>query len=444
RANGNRETILSRTNAASVVIALTNLQPQVSFGGLFPAQWVYSGTALPQNAWSHLAVSYAGGTITIYINGVAVQSQSGFMGVPTLSSGVHKLGARWDDTRAFAGRVDELRIFNTGLTAEMAQDEFARVSLDPIGCPVVLPTAAAIYSFNDCVADSAYDSQGGTDGVIVGATKAQGYDQTGLYFDGNDFVNLGTAPALQLTTGATFATWVNTAQTSGTGILLTDNFGGGNWSYTFYLRNGVPHLGLGTGVPNPPAFSMGQSVADGNWHHVAFTFGAGRVTAYLDGAAVNTWNNLGGAIIPNAATEVWIGGRAGKPRFFAGTLDELQIYDQALAPNQVAQLAAVAQNGTDCVAPRTQWNLSAAFAPLEVSVYPNPTHGRVQIVLGTSLAEEAHLTVTNLMGQEVYTAAIAQGQRELNFQLGAEVEAGVYLVSVVTESARITQRLVKQ
>jgi len=444
RANGNRETILSRSHAGSIVIALDDLYPQVSIGGLAPAQWVYSGTALPQNAWSHLAVSYSGGTITLYINGTAVQSQSGLSGTPNLSSGYHKVGARWDNTRAFAGRVDELRIFNTGLTAEMAQEEFSRVSMAPAACPVILPAAAAIYQFNDCDANTAFDSLGATDGAIVGATKGMGYDQTGITFDGNDYVNLDTAPALQLTTGATFAAWVKTSQSSGTGILLTDNYNGSNWSYTLYLRNGVPHLGLGTGVPAPQFFSMGQGVADGTWHHIAFTYGGGRVTAFLDGTAVNTWNNVQGAIIPNATTEVWIGGRAGKPRFYVGSMDELRIFDQALAPEQVAQLAALAQNSTDCNAPRSQWDVAENLVlQPEVSVYPNPTTGQVKVTLGTSLDQEAQLIVTNLMGQTVYRTTVSRGVRELSFQLGAEVEAGIYLVNVITDAGRSTQRLVK-
>ncbi|HAP64976.1 MAG TPA: hypothetical protein DCR93_37660, partial [Cytophagales bacterium] len=90
------------------------------------------------------------------------------------------------------------------------------------------------------------------------------------------------------------------------------------------------------------------SIADGTWHHLAFTFGQGTVTGYIDGTEIAQWRNLPGAIIPNASTDVWLGGRSGKSRFFTGSLDEVQFYGQALTALEINALAGLAQNSSSC------------------------------------------------------------------------------------------------
>ncbi len=83
---------------------------------------VVSPAALPLNAWSHLAVSYDGGTMRLYVNGaqVATRAQTGAIVASTgpLRFGGNSVWGEW-----FAGRLDELRVYNRALTAaEVAAD----------------------------------------------------------------------------------------------------------------------------------------------------------------------------------------------------------------------------------------------------------------------------------------------------------------------------------
>jgi hypothetical protein len=70
-----------------------------------------SGTSLlPLNTWSHLAATYDGATMRLYVNGVQVASaaQTGPIGA---SSQPLTIGSNW------SGLIDELRIYNRALTA---------------------------------------------------------------------------------------------------------------------------------------------------------------------------------------------------------------------------------------------------------------------------------------------------------------------------------------
>jgi hypothetical protein len=80
-----------------------------------------TGTAvLPLNTWSHLATTWDGTTMRLYVNGVQVGSRA-VSGTIAVSSGQLRIGgnAIWGEW--FAGRIDEVRIYNRALSAAEVQ-----------------------------------------------------------------------------------------------------------------------------------------------------------------------------------------------------------------------------------------------------------------------------------------------------------------------------------
>src|SRR6185436_15339523 len=82
-----------------------------------------SGTAgLPVNTWTHLAATYDGARLQLYVNGALVASRA--------VSGSYEVNANplWIGGNAvygehFQGRLDELRVYDRALTqAEIQQD----------------------------------------------------------------------------------------------------------------------------------------------------------------------------------------------------------------------------------------------------------------------------------------------------------------------------------
>jgi hypothetical protein len=79
---------------------------------------------LPLNAWTHLATTYDGATLRLYVNGMEVGSQTGG-GSIQVSTGRLRIGghAVWGEW--FAGRIDEVRIYNRALSPAEIQANMA-------------------------------------------------------------------------------------------------------------------------------------------------------------------------------------------------------------------------------------------------------------------------------------------------------------------------------
>jgi hypothetical protein len=82
-----------------------------------------AGTAaLPANKWSHVAATFDGGTLRIYVNGALVGSKA-LGGSLAVGSGPLKIGgnAVWGEW--FKGLIDDVRVYNRALsTADIAAD----------------------------------------------------------------------------------------------------------------------------------------------------------------------------------------------------------------------------------------------------------------------------------------------------------------------------------
>ena len=78
--------------------------------------------ALPLNAWSHLAGTYDGATLRLYVNGVLVVSQP-FTGSIVTSTGALRLGGNSLWGEYFTGRIDEVRIYNRALSQSEIQTD---------------------------------------------------------------------------------------------------------------------------------------------------------------------------------------------------------------------------------------------------------------------------------------------------------------------------------
>ena len=94
----------------------------MSVGGGAPSQPLDArGVAsLPLNTWTHLAATYDGTTLRLYVNGVQVGSRA--VASPLLTStGVLRIGGNSVWGEFFAGRIDEVRLYNRALAAAEIQ-----------------------------------------------------------------------------------------------------------------------------------------------------------------------------------------------------------------------------------------------------------------------------------------------------------------------------------
>jgi len=81
---------------------------------------LYGPAALPLNTWTHLAATFDGTTVRLYVNGVEVASQTQTTPLTT-STATLQIGGDAYSGENFAGRIDEVRIYNRALSPSEIQ-----------------------------------------------------------------------------------------------------------------------------------------------------------------------------------------------------------------------------------------------------------------------------------------------------------------------------------
>jgi hypothetical protein len=247
----------------------------------------------------------------------------------------------------WSGNVPTSSLTNNPLTVTMDQArtitvEFAWGSQGDINAGLLL-----YYSFSTNATPVPDDSGNGHTGVVSGAIwVTNGICGGGYSFDGsNDNIGVGTPFATASNSNVTYSVWVSLPSPSQHGAFFYDgnNQNGSNDGFAFGVgsttmdNNGNNLIllfnrvqWLNTGVP----------IGTG-WHHVVVVLPSNRKPkAYIDGNHVYTFT--GSDVMLNATAGSFVGGTDPSgglnPRWHKGLLDEVRIYNRALAPDEVLAL----------------------------------------------------------------------------------------------------------
>jgi fibronectin type 3 domain-containing protein len=137
-----RDVIYKDVDNYYLMATSTNASRPVA-GGTFAE--AIGATALPVNAWTHLATTYDKVTLRLYINGVQVASTAAAGAIATSTNPLTIGGdATWG--QYFGGVIDEVRVYNVALTAAQIQaDMNAAVG----GTSAAVSLSAASINFAD-------------------------------------------------------------------------------------------------------------------------------------------------------------------------------------------------------------------------------------------------------------------------------------------------------
>jgi hypothetical protein len=227
------------------------------------------------------------------------------------------------------------------------------------------PDLAAYWKFDDGAGSVAVDATGnGNDGEFVGDPKwVPGKLGGALEFDGDDYLNCGNGPSLQITEQITIAFWFKVEAFQNTWEAFMAK---GDDSYRTSRGGGTgdaTHMGIsGTSVGGGNGWFNGTViVTDNQWHHMTATYDgtAGRI--YIDGVLDVTSEGTGQ--INESTYDLWIGANSQQSgRFFHGLLDDMRIYSRALS--EVEILGVMAGGGAE-------YPKASAPTPADGSYHPD-------------------------------------------------------------------------
>jgi hypothetical protein len=229
-------TVIFKETAGGIVYSLYAHQGTAPIGQVFVGgeQNALGSAALPLNAWTHLAVTFDGTTLRLYVNGALAGSKA-VAGSMAASTGALRIGGNAVWPEFFAGLIDEVRVYNRALSAtEIGSDMNTPVGGSPPP-PDTTPPTVAITAPTGGTVSGAID-------VTANASDDKGVAGVQFKVDG---ANIGT----ELTAPPWTRTWDTRAAANGNHTLTAVARDTSNNTTT---SAGVTVNVSNTGPPPPP------------------------------------------------------------------------------------------------------------------------------------------------------------------------------------------------
>ena len=268
RPGGETYNLYAHATNVTATYVVRAAQPSVSLDARGPSP-------LAVNTWTHLAATYDGSMLRLYVNGTQVGTRT-VAGPLLTSSGVLRLGGNSVWGEYFSGRLDEIRIYNRALSAGEIQTDLNRaVASDEAGAPseplpsplpgdttapviaLTAPGDGSTVSGTVSVAATASDAGGVVgvqffvNGAALGAEDtaapyAIAWNSTGVANGGPYELSAQARDAANNRTSAVVHVTVSNAVT-GAGLVAAYNFNEGAGS-TVTDRTGLGHAGTIAGA----------------------------------------------------------------------------------------------------------------------------------------------------------------------------------------------------
>jgi len=286
------------------------------------------------------------------------------------------------------------------------------------------PTSQCVvagYTFSGNAKDTTSNS---FDGKVVGASLSSdcsGTPNSAYSFDGvDDYIELNSnSPII---TSSEFTVHVkakilgNGGGEKGTLALFAqrdDRTIPGESIISFFARNRFGDIALTVrGSSNATGDKLYYPTpTDGNWHCYTATYGSDdTIRLYLDGVEVAKTKSTQSGDFKTSIDWVEIGRhsyKGGVKGLFNGIIDEVIVYDCAIIPDTV------------CCNRSTSIANSGSFSTEKLSVFPNPTYGRVTVTSSVN----AGFDLYSATGQLVKTGTLNQGETMIDI---AELPKGIF------------------
>ncbi len=288
-----------------------------------------------------------------------------------------------------------LLVLLVGATSLQAAGEKAgERSVNRPPCVAPPPNLVAWWPFDEQSGPTAFDLVAGNNGTLVGKpTPVTGIIDWALSFDHvKDYVEVPSHSLLNVGTGDfSIDAWVQTLASGRSVEAIVDKrIAEPTGGYSFFVYRG--RLGLQMALGGRFTNFIGSGfVADGKPHHVAVTVArrqADGIRFYVDGVlAMPSFNpqEYQDLSLDNDAPLRLGANSASRDAFWDGLLDEVEIFNRALSPNEVSTLAGAASGKCKCAhpasAPVAWWTFDETMGAKAFDIashFSGPHDGNIQ------------------------------------------------------------------
>jgi chitodextrinase len=204
----------------------------------------------------------------------------------------------------------------------------------------------AAFAFDEATGDVVHDASGNANhGTVAGARfTSAGKNGGGLTFDGaGDLVTVPDAASLDLTTGMTLEAWVRPTALGASWRTAVFKERRRGTVYSLYAHDG--HTSVGQVDIGGEKNAVGPLLPVDAWTHIAVTYNGSSLRFFVNGAQTSSVGVSGR--IPKSSGPLRIGGNAVWTEWFAGTIDDVRVYNRALTAAELqADAAAPVGSGT--------------------------------------------------------------------------------------------------
>ncbi|MBI4973075.1 hypothetical protein HZC27_00480 [Candidatus Roizmanbacteria bacterium] len=350
-----------------------------------------STSLITAGKWDFLVVTYDGANIRLYLNNI-LEATTPFTGSIIDGTAPFLIGRPFGTSATFDGKIDEVSVWKRALTTgeitQLYQDgldifgvgsgsvyrsrdtstKFDATASEKItlGSPQVDAYTTALWHLDETSGAGAFlKDSAGTNHLSIGGgttTSVQGFYGRGRYFNGASSEYLTVADSSAWNFGGndfSIDFWMNAPSAPANDKVIigrwSDWYGGGvngypGWGVQLYTSGTVGFWeqagsGYGDGCGYASVWSHAASslasVADGKWHHVAFSKTGSTGNLYVDG--VYNSNTTGYSGVCYQSTNLNIGkGHPGNPdstqRYYTGSVDEIRIKNgSSMSAEEIAE-----------------------------------------------------------------------------------------------------------
>lgn len=280
--------------------------------GCFDGSWWNASAQgpIPLNTWTHIAGSYDGTTMRLYVNGCL---EGELVNVMPSFTGITYFGASWGANYVFAGYIDEFRV-------TIGVSRYAEAFTPSLRNADVIQYDS---NWQDVVLLMQMQDTGLTDRKMHAVTKFGNttrsitqakFKSVSAYFDGaGDYLEVASSPDFAFGSGDfTIEFWLYST-TSGQTIMATTT---NSLNITRETGGQIRCYTALWGVFNGPTCS------GSTWTHIAVQRRGSQISIYAGGSVISS--TASGAF-PNSTETLVIGANSTKAAFFAGYIQDLRI-----------------------------------------------------------------------------------------------------------------------